>query len=106
MEQILILDWLKFLVAVVFSAISFMIFRKVGLEKEEAMSSFQLNSDKVIGEYKMLLAGNLLMVATMGIYLYQGITGSQTILMTGKIFYSFYIAVVAMVLYRWVIRFK
>lgn len=106
MEAALALDWLKFFVAVVFSGVSFMIYRKVDISKEKAMSSFQLNQTKVVGEYKMLLFGNVLMIFTMLVYLYQGLNPGSNAILTGKIFYSTYIAVVAAVLYRWVKRFK
>lgn len=106
LDTILILDWIKFGASILFALISLLIYRKVREDGEGAMSSFQLNTAQVVAEYKMMLAGKVLMVVTMGFYLYQGITSSSIALQVGKVLYTVYILVITTILYRWVRRFQ
>lgn len=105
MDALLILDWTKIAVSSLFVLSSILIYNEVSKDGKEAMNSFQLNPEKVITEYRIILAGSLLMVLATGLYLYNGLTSSKTALLVGKGLYAVYILLITGVLFRWVRRF-
>lgn len=104
-DALLILDWTKIAVSILFVLSSILIYREVSREGKEAMNSFQLNPEKVVAEYRIILAGNLLMILTSALYLYNGLSSSKVALLAGKGLYAVYILLITAVLYRWVKRF-
>ena len=102
----LALDWAKVIASIGFVVLSVMIYRSVEKAGKGAMNSFQLNHEKVIQEYRVMLYANILMMSTMALYLLSGLLSNPLLIYAGKAFYTIYIIIIAVILYRWVTRFQ
>lgn len=105
-NSLLLLDWLKFGASLIFGILSVLIYRKIKDNPKGVMNNFQLETGKIITEYKMLMAANLLAVLMFGFYFYNGIRPEKVTLKIAKGLYAIDLLLYSAVFYRWVKRFQ
>lgn len=101
-----LLEFIMSVIGVVTGVLAFLLWKRLRAGKKKAMVSFQLNQEKTVTEFRLLLIGMFIMVSGYVIYTYGGITGDVAATDIGRLSGIFNSFIAIVVFYRWVRRFK
>lgn len=103
-SYLVMVDGFRAVAGILFGFFALAIYWKVRRDSDLAMSSFQLNKEEVMQDYRIILYANIMMAVA----LISHILGAMNMMsvLVGSILRTAYIAVIGFVLIRWVRNFR